>query len=73
MSRVSKILTGIAKSNRVAGAYLFIGPPGAGKKAAAEEFGQDLKCVKQDLITIAPMPMSSGKPLLFPPSRLKLS
>ncbi len=54
MSRVSKILSGIAKSGRIAGAYLFIGPPGAGKKAAAEEFGVDLKCQKQDLIVIQP-------------------
>jgi len=54
MTRVEKILAGIAKSDRVAGAYLFIGPPGAGKKAAAEEFAADLKCQKQDLIVIAP-------------------
>ncbi|MFC1568549.1 AAA family ATPase [Candidatus Margulisiibacteriota bacterium] len=54
VTRVSKILDGIAQSDRVAGAYLFIGPPGVGKKAAAENFSEQLKCAKQDRFAIAP-------------------
>jgi DNA polymerase III delta prime subunit len=53
-SRVSKILDGTAKSDRVAGAYLFLGPPGVGKKAAAEAFSDRLKCAKQDKFAVAP-------------------
>ena len=54
MSRVKKILEGIALSKRVAGAYLFIGPPGVGKREAAEYFAEQLGCKKQDRIFVAP-------------------
>jgi replication-associated recombination protein RarA len=54
MSRVEKILQGIAKSDRVAGAYLFLGPPGVGKKESAEAFSDSLECKKQDRFTLAP-------------------
>ncbi len=54
MSRVKKILEGIVKSDRVGGAYLFVGPPGAGKKEAAEDFAGLLRCARQDKIIIAP-------------------
>ena len=54
MSRVKNILEGIAKSGRVAGAYLFVGPPGAGKKESARAFAQILRCAKQDIFVIAP-------------------
>lgn len=54
MTRVSKILEGVAKSGRVAGAYLFIGPPGVGKKEAAKNFAAVLGCKNQDRIVISP-------------------
>ncbi len=54
MSRVRKILEGAAGSGRVVGAYLFVGPPGAGKKAAAESFADILGCKNQDRIVIGP-------------------
>jgi DNA polymerase III delta prime subunit len=52
--RIQKILEGIAKSDRVAGAYLFLGPPGVGKKEAAGKFAELLGCKKQDHFVIAP-------------------
>ncbi len=54
MSRVKKILEGISQSKRVAGAYLFIGPPGVGKRDTAEAFADQLGCKKQDRIFVAP-------------------
>jgi DNA polymerase III delta prime subunit len=54
MSRVKNILKGIALSKRVAGAYLFVGPPGVGKRDAAEYFADQLGCKKQDRIFVAP-------------------
>jgi DNA polymerase III gamma/tau subunit len=54
MTRVEKILEGIANSGRVAGAYLFLGPIGADKKTQAEAFADDLDVKKQDRFTIAP-------------------
>ena len=43
MSRVQKILKGVAESDRVAGAYLFVGSPGVGKREAAEAFAELLE------------------------------
>jgi len=54
MSRIKRILEGIVKSDRVAGAYLFLGPPGVGKKETAEEFAQLLASKKQDKIVVSP-------------------
>ena len=54
MQRVEAILEGVVKHERVAGAYLFVGPPGAAKKEAAEKFADELECKKQDKINIAP-------------------
>jgi len=54
MSRVEKILNGIASSGRVAGAYLFLGTPIAKTKAAAVNLAGLLACAKQDQIFIAP-------------------
>jgi DNA polymerase III gamma/tau subunit len=54
MERIHGMLKGIARSGRVAGAYLFLGPPGAGKKNAAEVFAEDLQCRKQDKFVISP-------------------
>ncbi|OGC24819.1 hypothetical protein A2291_02300 [candidate division WOR-1 bacterium RIFOXYB2_FULL_42_35] len=54
MNRVEKILTGIIKNDRVAGAYLFVGPPGVGKKETAEGFADSLGCKKQDKFFLAP-------------------
>ena len=54
MSRIKKILDGIVKSDRVAGAYLFVGPPGISKKEAAEDFCDQLGCKKQDRFVISP-------------------
>ncbi|MBI5400229.1 AAA family ATPase [Candidatus Saganbacteria bacterium] len=54
MSRIAAILEGIAESDRVAGAYLFVGPPGVGKVAAAERFADLLGCKKQDRVSLTP-------------------
>lgn len=54
MSRTKNILAGIAKSDRVAGAYLFVGPPGVGKRAEAEAFADQLQCKKQDKLLLVP-------------------
>jgi len=54
MSRVKKILERAVQSGRVAGAYLFVGPPGAGKKEAAENFAAVLGCKNQDRIAVGP-------------------
>lgn len=54
MSRVKNILAGIVKSDRVCGAYLFLGPPGTEKKETAEEFVSLLGCAKQDKFIIVP-------------------
>jgi DNA polymerase III delta prime subunit len=53
-SRIKKILEGIVASNRVAGAYIFSGPPGLDKKETAQEFSDLLGCKRQDQITISP-------------------
>ena len=52
--RIEQIFKGIIAHNRVAGAYLFLGPPGVGKRGAAQEFAQLLECSKQDKIEIRP-------------------
>ncbi|MDP6959558.1 MAG: DNA polymerase III subunit delta', partial [Planctomycetota bacterium] len=39
-------LSNLAKSRRIAHAYLFSGPEGVGKKRAAIEFGRTLLCEK---------------------------
>jgi DNA polymerase III delta prime subunit len=52
--RVQKILDGIIKSDRVASAYLFLGPPGAGKMETAGIFADLLGCKKQDRFSLAP-------------------
>lgn len=54
MSRIKKIIAGIAQSGRVAGAYLFIGPPGAGKRAAADFMAETLAAKKQDCFVLSP-------------------
>jgi len=54
MSRIQEILKGVARSDRVPGAYLFLGPPGVGKKNTAEAFAELLKCKKQDKFVVAP-------------------
>jgi DNA polymerase III delta prime subunit len=58
MSRIHTILEGIASSDRVAGAYLFSGPPGAGKRVAADYFAQVIGCKKQDIFVV--LPQGSG-------------
>ena len=52
--RVEKIISGIVTSQRIAGAYLFVGPPGAGKKATALAFADQLECKAQDKIIVEP-------------------
>ena len=42
------------KSDRVAGAYVFLGSPDTDKKETAEALADLLECKKQDRITIAP-------------------
>ena len=54
MSRTKNILAGVAKSDRVAGAYLFVGPPGVGKREEAEAFADQLRCKKQDKFVVVP-------------------
>ncbi|MEE8638685.1 MAG: AAA family ATPase [Candidatus Margulisiibacteriota bacterium] len=54
MSRVQKILEGVAKSDRVGGAYLFLGPSGVGKRETAQAFAEALQCKKQDKFVVAP-------------------
>jgi len=53
-SRIQEILDKIAANKRVANAYMFVGPPGSGKKSAAEEFGRKLKISKQDFLLVVP-------------------
>ncbi len=52
--RIQKILEGITRTQRIAGAYIFSGPPGAGKKEAAAEFTRLLECKEQDIFNIVP-------------------
>lgn len=47
-------MSGIVKSQRIAGAYLFVGPLEAGKKAAAEAFADQLGCKIQDRFVVEP-------------------
>ena len=54
MSRVNIILENVAKSGRVASAYLFLGPPGARMRESAEKFARDLGCAKQDKFVLSP-------------------
>jgi DNA polymerase-3 subunit delta' len=54
MSRIKKIIEGISRSGRVAGAYLFIGPPGAGKREAADFLAETLASHKQDRFILSP-------------------
>jgi DNA polymerase III delta prime subunit len=58
--RIQKILEGVAKNGRVAGAYLFLGPPGVGKRAAADSFADLLGCNKLDKFVIEPGGLSAG-------------
>src|SRR3989338_11564290 len=51
--RVKKILTGAIQNNRVANAYLFVGPAEAQKLEAALSFTELLGAKKQDIIRIA--------------------
>jgi len=46
--RIKNILDGIVENNRVAGAYIFSGPPGVGKREAADRLAELLGCKKQD-------------------------
>ena len=43
-SMAVKLLQGAAVNNRIAGAYLFYGPAGVGKRLAAGEFAKGLNC-----------------------------
>jgi len=52
--RIQEILASIAKSGRLASAYIFFGPPGSGKKEAAHDFAEILGCHKQDKFLIEP-------------------
>jgi DNA polymerase III gamma/tau subunit len=52
--RIKSILEGIVENNRVAGAYMFSGPPGVGKQETAERFAELLDCKKQDHFVVAP-------------------
>lgn len=54
MSRIIRILEGIASSDRVAGAYIFLGPPGEEKKETAQNFANLLDCKKQDRVVVSP-------------------
>lgn len=49
-----KMLQNLGKSQRIASAYAFIGPPESEKDAAAAFLAESLGCKKQDYITIAP-------------------
>ena len=51
---ISKILKGIAQNKRLASAYLFVGPPGVGKRQAATDFATLLDVKKQDKLIIMP-------------------
>ncbi len=42
--RATRFLRGAVESGRVSHAYLFVGPPGAGKKSAAKAFACALQC-----------------------------
>lgn len=52
--RIKKILEGIVENDRVAGAYMFSGPPGVGKREAVERFAELLGCKKQDHFVVSP-------------------
>jgi DNA polymerase III delta prime subunit len=54
MSRIIRILEGIASSDRVAGAYVFLGPPGEEKKETANNFADLLECKRQDRVVVSP-------------------
>jgi DNA polymerase III delta prime subunit len=54
MSRIIRILEGIASSDRVAGAYMFLGPPGDDKRETANNFADLLDCKRQDRIVVSP-------------------
>lgn len=51
---ISKILKGIAKNDRLASAYMFVGPPGVGKGQAATDFVALLGVKKQDNLIVTP-------------------
>ncbi|MFH1389436.1 MAG: AAA family ATPase [Candidatus Margulisiibacteriota bacterium] len=48
------VLAGIIRSERIASAYLFFGPPGPAKAEAAREFAESLGTRKVDLVTLKP-------------------
>jgi len=49
-----KMLQKLAKNQRIASAYVFLGPPESEKGAAAAFLAESLACKKQDYINIAP-------------------
>ncbi|MBN3032908.1 MAG: hypothetical protein JW873_02320 [Candidatus Saganbacteria bacterium] len=49
-----RVLEGIVRNKRVASAYLFVGPPAAGKLEDALAFAEQLGCRKLDLLRVAP-------------------
>ncbi|MDI6731871.1 MAG: hypothetical protein QME05_04755 [Candidatus Margulisbacteria bacterium] len=51
---MQKIIENVGKSQRVASAYAFMGPPDSEKKGAAQYFAEVLGCKKQDYIFIQP-------------------
>jgi len=51
---VHPVLEGIKLSERIASAYLFLGPPGPAKSEAAREFAESLGTRKVDLIVLKP-------------------
>jgi DNA polymerase III delta prime subunit len=51
---VNSVLERVIKNGRIAPAYLFAGPPGAGKTSAALDFSERLGCKKQDRIRLGP-------------------
>lgn len=49
-----RVLEGIVRNQRAASAYLFVGPPAAGKLEDALAFADSLGCQKIDLARVAP-------------------
>lgn len=51
---MQRVLEGIINNGRIASAYIFLGPPGSAKLAAAEEFADRLGCAKVDRRVVSP-------------------